>query len=96
MIKISTGGLGASRRSDQTTPGKITQYDKLNSVISRLLMDHEARHTSQISTRMTLKDLGKQMHESQRRHHVDLQEIQEGHVRDIQELRHHQADQARH
>ena len=95
MMEIDTGGLGASRRSEQIKPSEITQYDKLNSVISRLLMDHEALHISQISTTMALEDLGKQLHESQRRHHADMQEIQEGHVRDILELKQHQEEMVR-
>ena len=44
---------------------------------------------------MALEDLGKQLHESQRRHHADMQEIQEGHVRDILELKQHQEEMVR-
>ena len=89
MMEIDTGGLGAIRRNSTKDTGEITQYDKLNSVISRLLMDHEALHTTQISTTMALEDLGKQMHESQRRQQSDLQELHENRARDIQELRQH-------
>ena len=90
MTEIDTGGLGASRRNTTQDTGEITRYDKLNSVISRLLMDHEALLTTQISTTIALEDLGKQMHESQRRHHADLQNLPESHTRHIQELRQHQ------
>ena len=95
MMEIDTGGLGASRRNTTKDTGEITQYDKLNSVISRLLMDHEALHTTQISATMALEDLGKQMHESQRRHQADLQDLQENHTRDLLELRQHQEELVR-
>ena len=42
-------------------------------------MDHEALHTTQIFTVMALEDLGKQMHESKRRHHAGLQELNKSH-----------------
>ena len=66
MMEIDYGGVGASQPYDQTTPGEVTLYDKFNSVILRLLMDHEVLYTSQILATIALEDHGKQRHASQR------------------------------
>ena len=56
---------------------ELTQYDKLHGVVSKLMMEHEGLHKTQISTTLALEDLGKQLHESQRQHHQEIQEMQE-------------------
>ena len=53
----------------------ITQYDRLNGAVSRLMLDHEAMHAAQASTVTELEDLEKQLHESQRKHYINIQDL---------------------
>ena len=56
---------------------ELTQYDKLHGVVSKLMMEHEGLNKTQISTTLALEDIGKQLHESQRQYHQEMQEMQE-------------------
>ena len=88
IMEIDTGGLGASRgRGPDKGSTDLTQYDKLHGVVSKLIMEHEGLHRTQISTTLALEDLGKPLHESQRQHHRDIQDMQEVHSRELVELR---------
>ena len=87
-MEIYTGGLGASRgRGPDKGFTNFTQYDKRHGVFSKLMMEHEGLHRTQISTTLALEDLGKQLHESQRQHHRDIQDMQEVHSRELVEMR---------
>ena len=59
-MDIDTGGLGAGRRG-MTDMGNtdLTQYDRLQGAVSRLMLDHEAMHAAQASTVMALENLRK-------------------------------------
>ena len=95
-MEIDTGGLGAGRRAGaETGSTDLTQYDRLQGAVARLMLDQEAMHASQTSTAMALEDLGKQLHESQRQHHIDIQELHEGHNREMMELRTQQEQMVR-
>ena len=64
-MKVDTGRLGAGRRAGvEPVSTELTQYDRLQGAVARLLLDHEALHANQTSTAMALEDLGKQLHES--------------------------------
>ena len=78
-MEVDTGGLGAGRRGGTDTGStELTQYDRLLGAVTRLMVDHEAMHEAQKLTAMALEDLGKQLHESQRHYHTNIQELHEG------------------
>ena len=95
MMEVDTGGMGAGRCNMNRDAGESTQHDRLNCVISKLLMDHEALHATQTSATMTIEDIGIQLNESQRRHHADMQDLHESHSRDLQEFRRDQDEHIR-
>ena len=64
----------------------LTQYDRLQGAVSRLMLDHEAMNPAQESNVTALEDLVKQLHESKWKHHIEIQKLQEGHNRDMIEL----------
>ena len=87
-MEVDAGGLGAGRRAGvEMGSTDLTQYDRLQGAVARLMLDHEAMHATQTSTALALEDLGKQLHESQRQHPIDIQELHEGHHREMAELR---------
>ena len=86
-MEIDIGGLGARQSGGIETGGtELTQYDKLQGAVACPMLDQEAMHAAQTSTAMVLEDLGKQLHESQRQHHIDIQELHEGHNREMTDL----------
>ena len=72
-MEVDPGGLGAGRRGGiDTGSSELTQYDRLQGAVSRLMLDHKAMHAAQTLTAMAPEALWKQLHESQRKHCIDI------------------------
>ena len=75
-MEIDTGGLRRRGRAGTETGGtKLTQYVKLQGAEARLVMDQEAMHAAKTSKAIVFEDLEKHLHESQRQHHLDVQDL---------------------